>query len=47
MSYYEIGCRAYDETLANHHNWLLRMTVKGVLLAINNLEGFSKYYTSE
>ncbi len=47
MSYYENGCRAYDETLAKHHNWLLRMTVKGVLLAINNLEGFSKYYTSE
>jgi len=46
-SNYSIGVKAYSDTLAANHNWILRNTVKFILLAITNRDTFEKTYMKE
>jgi len=46
-SNYSVGVKAYSDTLATNHNWLLQNTVKFILLAIADRDGFEKMYMKE
>lgn len=47
MSVYDVGVKAYTDTMAKYHNWILRNTVKFILVGINNRDTFEKAYMKE
>ena len=46
-SNYDVGVAAYTDTLAKNHNWFLQNTVKFILLAISDRDGYEKMYMKE
>lgn len=47
MSNYDVGVKAYSDTMAKYHNWILRNTVKFILLGITDRDAYEKAYMKE
>ena len=47
MTVYDVGVKAYSDTMAKYHNWILRNTVKFILYGVNDRDTFEKAYMKE
>jgi hypothetical protein len=46
-SNYDVGVKAYADTLAKNHNWFLQNAVKFILMSMSNRDEFEKTYMKE